>query len=87
VARWDHSQLDTLGVSVTRVLEAVNARLATRDEQRRLRLAAHDLVHVLTRRMLTATDQVVEVASDIIIPAADTDLLYEIIVAEHDRPE
>lgn len=71
------AQLGTLGKRVTRVEEAVRARMPTPDEVRTLRLDAGVPVIAITRRML-AGDEPVEVAAEIVMPADRVVLDYRI---------
>ncbi len=73
------AQLHSVGVTVTRVVEQVGARLATREEHRRLRLDLGGPVLTISRQMF-AGPKVVEVAADIVVPADRTVLEYELLV-------
>jgi GntR family transcriptional regulator len=62
------AQLDTLGLTVSRIEESVRARMPTPDERRTLHIAQGVPVMTVTRRML-AEDRPVEAAVDIVMPA------------------
>lgn len=71
------AQLATLGVDVTRIEEAVRARMPMPEERRTLRIAQGVPVLTVTRRMLSS-DRPVEAAADIVMPADRFVLDYSI---------
>ncbi len=74
------AQLASLGRTVTRVEEAVLARMPTPEEGQTLRIAAGVPVLVITRRMFTGPDRAhpVEAAVNIVLPADRVILEYVI---------
>ena len=74
------AQLATLGIIVSRVTEAVTARMPTAEERQTLQIPAGVPVLAITRVMLAgpARDRPVEAAVDIVIPADRTALDYVI---------
>jgi GntR family transcriptional regulator len=73
--------LATVGLEVTRVEEAVRARMPTPDERRTLHIAQGVPVLTVTRRML-AGQRPVEAAVDIVMPADRFVLDYAIDLAD-----
>lgn len=71
------AQLYTLGIQITKVRERVRSRMPMADEAEKLRIPAYVPVLAVTRRTY-ADERVVEVATDIILPADRTELEYEI---------
>ncbi|MDG4790315.1 GntR family transcriptional regulator [Micromonospora sp. WMMD1102] len=68
-------QLSSLGIVVTGVRERVRARMPVRDEAETLRIPGGVPVLTITRQTY-AGDRVVEVATDIVIPADRVELDY-----------
>ncbi|MEV1287324.1 GntR family transcriptional regulator [Micromonospora sp. NPDC049679] len=69
------AQLYTLGITVTGIRERVRARMPAADERATLRLPSGVPVITVTRQTY-AGDRVVEVATDIVIPADRVELDY-----------
>ena len=71
------AQLRSLGITVTRIVEKIRARMPAPEEVQTLRIPGGTPVLAITRRTF-AGDRVVEAAVDIVLPADRTELEYEV---------